>query len=103
MPFSLSGRHRLKIINVRVVVWLHVQIRPVHMYMFFQQPFCAHSIFVILWLPGFAGVAMEIQDSLFVNVLAGVTATTDEGKAFDGAQVWLQDSTERLRQGFRKI
>nr|AIT70161.1 malate dehydrogenase [Scytosiphon lomentaria] len=33
------------------------------------------------------GVAMEIQDSLFLTVLDGVVATTDEAKAFEGAQV----------------
>eukprot|EP00904_Undaria_pinnatifida_P010944 jgi/Undpi1/6980/HiC_scaffold_21.g09454.m1 len=33
------------------------------------------------------GVAMEIQDSLFSTVLDGVLATTDEGKAFEGAEV----------------
>lgn len=30
---------------------------------------------------------MEIQDSLFSTVLDGVLATTDEGKAFEGAEV----------------
>ncbi|CAM9592498.1 unnamed protein product [Hapterophycus canaliculatus] len=30
---------------------------------------------------------MEIQDSLFLTVLDGVVATTDEAKAFEGAQV----------------
>lgn len=30
---------------------------------------------------------MEVQDSLFSTALDGVLATTDEAKAFDGAQV----------------
>nr|AIT70169.1 malate dehydrogenase [Colpomenia sinuosa] len=33
------------------------------------------------------GVAMEVQDSLFLSVLDGIIATTDEAKAFEGAQV----------------
>ncbi|CAM9294805.1 unnamed protein product [Ectocarpus sp. 4 AP-2014] len=33
------------------------------------------------------GVAMEVQDSLFSTALDGILATTDEAKAFDGAQV----------------
>ncbi|CAM9964617.1 unnamed protein product, partial [Ectocarpus fasciculatus] len=33
------------------------------------------------------GVVMEVQDSLFSTALDGILATTDEAKAFDGAQV----------------
>lgn len=41
---------------------------------------------------------MEIQDSLFSTVLDGVLATTDEAKAFEGAQV-LRSKTCRLGVG----
>ena len=42
---------------------------------------------------------MEVQDSLFSTVLDGVLATTDEGKAFDGAQV--REHWVRIVRSFR--
>lgn len=40
---------------------------------------------------------MEVQDSLYSSSLDGLVATTDEAKAFDGAQVGKKKEADVVR------